>query len=182
MRARCECPTRFAPLLEISQEAFDARQNNGTSPAQKRKPRCPLHRSSPRSGCAQRRCAAGHRRRAGQGRRARFPSPLPRSPTQAGGGARGCSLTRACRGSGFISYQSSCHNLSMGSGQPQDLHRRQVAALINSRPRWQLQPQRGPVLGRPRQRRLKGQGGPIANPGEMAFTHDLAVDLLTSIP
>jgi cytochrome c peroxidase len=30
---------------------------------------------------------------------------------------------------------------------------------------------------------LKAQaGGPIANPGEMAFTHELAVDLLNSIP
>ena len=30
---------------------------------------------------------------------------------------------------------------------------------------------------------LKEQaGGPIANPGEMAFTHELAVDVLRSIP
>jgi cytochrome c peroxidase len=30
---------------------------------------------------------------------------------------------------------------------------------------------------------LKAQaGGPINNPGEMAFTHDLAIDMLTSIP
>ncbi len=30
---------------------------------------------------------------------------------------------------------------------------------------------------------LKEQaGGPIANPGEMAFTHELAVDVLESIP
>ena len=30
---------------------------------------------------------------------------------------------------------------------------------------------------------LKEQtGGPIANPGEMGFTHELAVDMLRSIP
>jgi cytochrome c peroxidase len=46
----------------------------------------------------------------------------------------------------------------------------------------ELQPERGAVLGR-RASDLKAQaGGPIANPGEMAFSHTLAIGILESIP
>lgn len=85
--------------------------------------------------------------------------------------------------SGFISCNS-CHNLSMGGSD-------NITSSIGDR--WQKGPINSPTVlnsrlnlaqfwdGRAKD--LKEQaGGPIANPGEMAFTHDLAVDLLRSIP
>ena len=85
--------------------------------------------------------------------------------------------------SGFISCNS-CHNLSMGGSD-------NLKTSIGDK--WQKGPINSPTVlnsslnlaqfwdGRAKD--LKEQaGGPIANPGEMAFTHDLAVDLLTSIP
>ena len=85
--------------------------------------------------------------------------------------------------SGFISCNS-CHNLSMGGSD-------NIKTSIGDR--WQQGPINSPTVlnsslnmaqfwdGRAKD--LKEQaGGPIANPGEMAFTHELAVDLLRSIP
>lgn len=85
--------------------------------------------------------------------------------------------------SGFISCNS-CHNLSMGGSD-------NLKTSIGDR--WQQGPINSPTVlnsslnmaqfwdGRAKD--LKEQaGGPIANPGEMAFTHELAVDLLGSIP
>ena len=85
--------------------------------------------------------------------------------------------------SGFISCNS-CHNLSMGGSD-------NLKTSIGDR--WQQGPINSPTVlnsslnlaqfwdGRAKD--LKEQaGGPIANPGEMAFTHELAVDLLRSIP
>lgn len=85
--------------------------------------------------------------------------------------------------SGFISCNS-CHNLSMGGSD-------NLKTSIGHN--WQKGPINSPTVlnsslsvaqfwdGRARD--LKAQaGGPIANPGEMAFTHDLAVSLLESIP
>lgn len=85
--------------------------------------------------------------------------------------------------SGFISCNS-CHNLSMGGSD-------NLKSSIGDR--WQKGPINSPTVlnsslnvaqfwdGRARD--LKEQaGGPIANPGEMAFTHELAIDLLASIP
>ena len=85
--------------------------------------------------------------------------------------------------SGFISCNS-CHNLSMCGSY-------NLKTSIGDK--WQKGPINSPTVlnsslnvaqfwdGRAKD--LKEQaGGPIANPGEMAFTHDLAVDLLTSIP
>ena len=85
--------------------------------------------------------------------------------------------------SGFISCNS-CHNLSMGGSD-------NLKSSIGDR--WQQGPINSPTVlnsslnlaqfwaGRAKD--LKEQaGGPIANPGEMAFTHELAVDLLRSIP
>jgi len=85
--------------------------------------------------------------------------------------------------SGFISCNS-CHNLSMGGSD-------NITSSIGDR--WQKGPINSPTVlnsrlnlaqfwdGRAKD--LKEQaGGPIANPGEMAFTHDLAVDMLRSIP
>jgi cytochrome c peroxidase len=85
--------------------------------------------------------------------------------------------------SGFISCNS-CHNLSMGGTD-------NLKTSIGDR--WQQGPINAPTVlnsslnvaqfwdGRAAD--LKAQaGGPIANPGEMAFTHTLAVDLLKSIP
>ncbi|WP_333823826.1 cytochrome-c peroxidase [Pinisolibacter sp.] len=85
--------------------------------------------------------------------------------------------------SGFISCNS-CHNLSMGGTD-------NLPTSIGDR--WQQGPINAPTVlnssmnlaqfwdGRAKD--LKEQaGGPIANPGEMAFTHQLAVDVLESIP
>jgi cytochrome c peroxidase len=85
--------------------------------------------------------------------------------------------------SGFISCNS-CHNLSMGGSD-------NLKSSIGHN--WQKGPINAPTVlnssmnvaqfwdGRARD--LKEQaGGPIANPGEMAFTHELAVGLLQSIP
>jgi cytochrome c peroxidase len=85
--------------------------------------------------------------------------------------------------SGFISCNS-CHNLSMGGTD-------NLKTSIGHN--WQQGPINAPTVlnsslnlaqfwdGRAAD--LKAQaGGPIANPGEMAFTHTLAVSLLESIP
>ncbi|MGP9813635.1 cytochrome-c peroxidase [Rhodopseudomonas sp. NSM] len=85
--------------------------------------------------------------------------------------------------SGFISCNS-CHNLSMGGTD-------NLKTSIGHN--WQKGPINAPTVLNSslnvaqfwdgRALTLKDQaGGPIANPGEMAFTHDLAVDLLKSIP
>ncbi len=85
--------------------------------------------------------------------------------------------------SGFISCNS-CHNLSMGGTD-------NLKTSIGHN--WQQGPINAPTVlnssmnlaqfwdGRAPD--LKAQaGGPIANPGEMAFTHELAVSVLQSIP
>ncbi len=85
--------------------------------------------------------------------------------------------------SGFISCNS-CHNLSMGGSD-------NLPTSIGHN--WQEGPINSPTVlnsslsvaqfwdGRAKD--LKEQaGGPIANPKEMAFTHDLAVNVLRSIP
>ncbi|CAG0965090.1 Cytochrome c551 peroxidase [Methylophilaceae bacterium] len=85
--------------------------------------------------------------------------------------------------SGFISCNS-CHNLSMGGTD-------NIKTSIGHN--WTQGPINAPTVlnsslnlaqfwdGRAAD--LKAQaGGPIANPGEMAFTHELAVDVLQSIP
>ena len=85
--------------------------------------------------------------------------------------------------SGFISCNS-CHNLSRGGSD-------NLQTSIGHN--WQQGPINSPTVlnsslsvaqfwdGRAKD--LKEQaGGPIANPGEMAFTHELAVDVLASIP
>lgn len=85
--------------------------------------------------------------------------------------------------SGFISCNS-CHNLSMGGSD-------NLTSSIGHQ--WQQGPINSPTVlnsslnlaqfwdGRAKD--LKEQaGGPIANPDEMAFTHELAVDMLASIP
>ena len=85
--------------------------------------------------------------------------------------------------SGFISCNS-CHNLSMGGTD-------NLKTSIGHN--WHKGPINAPTVlnssmnvaqfwdGRAAD--LKEQaGGPIANPGEMAFTHTLAVDMLQSIP
>ncbi len=85
--------------------------------------------------------------------------------------------------SGFISCNS-CHNLSMGGSD-------NLPSSIGDR--WQQGPINSPTVlnsslnfvqfwdGRAAD--LKEQaGGPIANPMEMGFTHDLAVDVVASIP
>lgn len=85
--------------------------------------------------------------------------------------------------SGFISCNS-CHNLSMGGTD-------NLKTSIGHN--WSKGPINSPTVlnsslnlaqfwdGRAAD--LKEQaGGPIANPGEMAFTHELAVDMLRSIP
>jgi cytochrome c peroxidase len=85
--------------------------------------------------------------------------------------------------SGFISCNS-CHNLSMGGSD-------NLATSIGDR--WQQGPINSPTVLNSslnvaqfwdgRAATLKEQaGGPIANPGEMAFTHSLAVEVLRSIP
>ncbi len=85
--------------------------------------------------------------------------------------------------SGFISCNS-CHNLSMGGTD-------NLKTSIGHN--WHQGPINAPTVlnsslniaqfwdGRAAD--LKAQaGGPIANPGEMAFTHELALDVLASIP
>jgi len=85
--------------------------------------------------------------------------------------------------SGFISCNS-CHNLSMGGTD-------NLKTSIGHA--WQEGPINSPTVlnadlnlaqfwdGRAAD--LKEQaGGPIANPGEMAFSHELAIDMLASIP
>ncbi len=85
--------------------------------------------------------------------------------------------------SGFISCNS-CHNLSMGGTD-------NIRTSIGDK--WQQGPINSPTVlnsslnlaqfwdGRAAD--LKAQaGGPIANPGEMAFSHTLAIDMLASIP
>lgn len=85
--------------------------------------------------------------------------------------------------SGFISCNS-CHNLSMGGTD-------NLRTSIGDH--WQKGPINSPTVlnssmnlaqfwdGRASD--LKEQaGGPIANPGEMAFTHELAIEMLASIP
>jgi cytochrome c peroxidase len=85
--------------------------------------------------------------------------------------------------SGFISCNS-CHNLSMGGTD-------NIPTSIGDK--WQQGPINAPTVlnsslnvaqfwdGRAAD--LKAQaGGPIANPGEMAFSHTLAIDVLQSIP
>ncbi len=85
--------------------------------------------------------------------------------------------------SGFISCNS-CHNLSMGGSD-------NLSSSIGDK--WQQGPINSPTVlnsslnlaqfwdGRAAD--LKEQaGGPIANPGEMGFTHVLAVGILQSIP
>jgi cytochrome c peroxidase len=85
--------------------------------------------------------------------------------------------------SGFISCNS-CHNLSMGGTD-------NLKTSIGDH--WHQGPINSPTVlnssmnlaqfwdGRAKD--LKAQaGGPIANPGEMAFSHELAVDVLNSIP
>lgn len=85
--------------------------------------------------------------------------------------------------SGFISCNS-CHNLSMGGTD-------NIKTSIGDK--WQQGPINAPTVlnsslnlaqfwdGRASD--LKAQaGGPIANPGEMAFSHTLAIGVLESIP
>lgn len=85
--------------------------------------------------------------------------------------------------SGFISCNS-CHNLSMGGTD-------NLKTSIGHK--WQQGPINSPTVLNAsmniaqfwdgRAANLKEQaGGPIANPGEMASTHTLAVDVLASIP
>ena len=85
--------------------------------------------------------------------------------------------------SGFISCNS-CHNLSMGGAD------NLVSSIGDG---WQQGPINAPTVLNSslsvaqfwdgRAGTLKDQaGGPIANPKEMAFTHDLAVQVVASIP
>lgn len=85
--------------------------------------------------------------------------------------------------SGFISCNS-CHNLSMGGSD-------NLKTSIGHN--WQEGPINSPTVLNSslnvaqfwdgRALTLKDQaGGPIANPGEMAFTHELAITVLQSIP
>ena len=85
--------------------------------------------------------------------------------------------------SGFISCNS-CHNLSMGGSD-------NLTSSIGDN--WQQGPINAPTVLNSsmnvaqfwdgRARTLKEQaGGPIANPKEMAFTHELAVSVIASIP
>lgn len=85
--------------------------------------------------------------------------------------------------SGFISCNS-CHNLSMGGSD-------NLKTSIGDK--WQQGPINSPTVLNSslslaqfwdgRAANLQEQaGGPIANPGEMAYTHELAVETLRSIP
>lgn len=85
--------------------------------------------------------------------------------------------------SGFISCNS-CHNLSMGGTD-------NLKTSIGHN--WQQGPINAPTVlnssmnvaqfwdGRAADLQEQA-GGPIANPGEMAFTHELAINILASIP
>ncbi len=85
--------------------------------------------------------------------------------------------------SGFISCNS-CHNLSMGGTD-------NIKTSIGHN--WNQGPINSPTVlnsslslaqfwdGRAKDLQEQA-GGPIANPGEMGFTHELAVDVLQSIP
>jgi cytochrome c peroxidase len=85
--------------------------------------------------------------------------------------------------SGFISCNS-CHNLSMGGSD-------NLRTSIGHK--WQKGPINAPTVlnssmnvaqfwdGRAKDLQEQA-GGPIANPGEMAFTHRLAVEVIESIP
>jgi cytochrome c peroxidase len=85
--------------------------------------------------------------------------------------------------SGFISCNS-CHNLSLGGSD-------NLRTSIGHK--WQRGPINAPTVlnssmnvaqfwdGRAKDLREQA-GGPIANPGEMAFTHELAVEVIGSIP
>jgi len=85
--------------------------------------------------------------------------------------------------SGFISCNS-CHNLSMGGTD-------NIKTSIGHN--WQRGPINSPTVlnssmnvaqfwdGRAKDLQEQA-GGPIANPGEMAFTHELAIAVLASIP
>ena len=85
--------------------------------------------------------------------------------------------------SGFISCNS-CHNLSMGGTD-------NVRSSIGHQ--WHRGPINAPTVlnasynvaqfwdGRAADLQAQA-GGPIANPGEMGFSHDMAVDVLRSIP
>lgn len=85
--------------------------------------------------------------------------------------------------SGFISCNS-CHNLSMGGSD-------NLKTSIGDH--WQKGPINAPTVlnssmsvaqfwdGRAKDLQAQA-GGPIANPGEMAFSHSLAVEVLQSIP
>ncbi len=85
--------------------------------------------------------------------------------------------------SGFISCNS-CHNMSMGGSD-------NLKTSIGHN--WQQGPINAPTVlnssmnvaqfwdGRAADLQEQA-GGPIANPGEMAFTHALAIDVLASIP
>ena len=85
--------------------------------------------------------------------------------------------------SGFISCNS-CHNLSMGGTD-------NLKTSIGHN--WQQGPINAPTVlnsslnlaqfwdGRAKDLQAQA-GGPIANPGEMAFTHTLAINVLESIP
>ncbi len=85
--------------------------------------------------------------------------------------------------SGFISCNS-CHNLSMGGSD-------NLPTSIGDH--WQRGPINSPTVLNSklslaqfwdgRAANLEEQaGGPIANPGEMAFTHELAIQVISSIP
>jgi len=85
--------------------------------------------------------------------------------------------------SGFISCNS-CHNLSMGGSD-------NLKTSIGHN--WQQGPINSPTVLNSsmnvaqfwdgRAATLKAQaGGPIANPKEMAFTHELAIEMLSTIP
>ena len=85
--------------------------------------------------------------------------------------------------SGFISCNS-CHNLSMGGTDnlPTSIGHNWHQGPINS-PTVLNSSLNLAQFWDGRAKDLKEQaGGPIANPGEMAFTHELAVDVLRSIP
>lgn len=85
--------------------------------------------------------------------------------------------------SGFISCNS-CHNLSMGGSDnlPTSVGHNWHQGPINS-PTVLNSSMSIAQFWDGRAANLQEQaGGPIANPGEMGFTHDLAVEVLRSIP
>ena len=111
-----------------------------------------------------------------------IPAAKPQSPAMVELGKKFFFDPRLSK-SGFISCNS-CHNLSMGGSD-------NLKSSIGHN--WQKGPINSPTVlnssmnvaqfwdGRAKD--LKEQaGGPIANPGEMAFTHELAIGVLQSIP